>query len=367
MNKRILIVTETLRLGGAEVVAVNLTNNLHQAGREVALAAEKGPLLKTLEKAVPFYSLPRFSPLAIPMILRELKATTEQFRPDVIHCQGATCCLLVRLFYVFSKTRPLIVLTYHSKRTRRIPNFLSGPLFNFIADKIVVIAKHRRLSLLTLGVKETKLFSVPVFIDTDMWHKRAETFDRADFRKKLGLTAGSPVLLMAARLTKPKRADIFLRVIKETRAMGIDARGIVMGTGEEAANLRRLAIEIGIADSVIFTGFAEDKIPYFLASDIFIFPSKSPEVLPQALIEAAAAGLPSLCSAIDGNDEVVADSQTGYVISGDEKAYAAKIQELVKNPELYDTLSAAAKKRAEAAFSMSKCLGDIIKIYDCPR
>jgi glycosyltransferase involved in cell wall biosynthesis len=72
----------------------------------------------------------------------------------------------------------------------------------------------------------------------------------------------------------------------------------------------------GLADRITFTGYVRgiDKARVFAESDIFAFPTTYPEGCPVSLLEALAAGLPVVCSAVGGMADVVEHERNGVVL-----------------------------------------------------
>ncbi|MDD4004285.1 MAG: glycosyltransferase family 4 protein [Elusimicrobiaceae bacterium] len=363
MIKRILIITESLALGGAETIAVNLANALCKNGYTAGLAAHPGPLAEKLDKTVSFFYLPKYSFAAIVEILRTLEKTILTFRPDIIHCNNATHCLLVKLLLKLLGTKETtLILTYHSNKTTRMPNCISGPIFNRMTDRIIAIAGHRKKTLLALGVEKEKLFSIPNFIDLEQWNIKRTTFSKKQFRKALGLDEDAPVLLTAGRLIQSKRINLFLEITAAIIQTVPATRAIVVGDGPELNKLKNFAVRLGIGERVVFAGLQQDMASFYLGADVFVFPSEH-EVLPMVLIEAGTAGLPAVASNIPGNDEIVIDGKTGFLISGTAEDYTHKIKMLLDNPDMRAKFSANALAEA-GRFDDEVCVKKILEIYD---
>lgn len=363
MTKRVLIVIESLSQGGAETAAVNLANGLAKRGNVVCVCAASGPLLPKLDIGVSFSELPRFGFSSFFKILITLHGIINRFKPDVIHSQNATHCLIVRLLFLF-RIRPKLVFTYHSKKTTRIPNVLSGGVFNFIADRIIAIAEHRKQSLLRISVNPRKLYTIPNFIDAEKVESRRKSFDKKAFRECAGLGAFDYVLVTSARLIPAKNIDCFIRIVGRICKSGKNVAGVVLGDGPERLALEKVARQLNLDGKVLFTGFSEDVLSYCLASDVFVFPTKHPEVLPMALIEACAAGLPIVCSNIPGNDEIVFNGENGFLLNGDDLEYSAGILSLLNDIELRNNFSVNSLNIAKSRFADDVCISKTLGIYE---
>ena len=151
-----------------------------------------------------------------------------------------------------------------------------------------------------------------------------------------------PVLVCAGSLIPRKGHRVLLRAL--ARCTGLAWRLQLAGEGPEHAELARLAIELGLADRIEFSGeLPPDAMPAFLANaDLFILPSFS-EGRSNALLEAMASGLPVVASNIDGVTELIEDDRTGRLFPpGDDEALAAILLALLQDAPALSRLGAAA-------------------------
>lgn len=111
--------------------------------------------------------------------------------------------------------------------------------------------------------------------------------------------------------------------------------------------------ETGLLDTVRFTGLVADPETYLRASDVFAFPSRK-EGLPNALIEAQAAGVACVASDLPGiTSDVIEPDQTGYIVpQNDPDALAQRVTTLLKDSELNGRMRAAARDRAVRLFDL---------------
>jgi glycosyltransferase involved in cell wall biosynthesis len=96
---------------------------------------------------------------------------------------------------------------------------------------------------------------------------------RRDARRTLGLPEDALVVMNAGWLSPGKRFDVFLRTAALVKQAIPDSVFVICGTGSLEPDLRRLAAELGIADSVRFEGWVLDLTAYHRACDIFLFNS----------------------------------------------------------------------------------------------
>jgi glycosyltransferase EpsD len=132
--------------------------------------------------------------------------------------------------------------------------------------------------------------------------------DRAAVRAALGIAPGDPVVITVGEHIPRKNHETCLRAL--ARLPG--ATLLCCGTGRDEEALRALAQALNVSDRVRFLGFRTDVAVLLSASDAFLFPSLQ-EGLPVSLMEAMAAGLPCVVSAVRGSADLIAEGEGGYL------------------------------------------------------
>src|SRR5204863_9544486 len=113
------------------------------------------------------------------------------------------------------------------------------------------------------------------------------------FRAEARLGDDEVLLTWVGRLVPIKRVDVLLRAVERARSAGAPVRLAIVGDGELRGELEQLARSLVVADSVWFAGYRDDMIAVTAGSDIAVLSSDN-EGTPVSLIEAAAAGKPSV-------------------------------------------------------------------------
>lgn len=359
---KILLVIESLSQGGAESLTVNLANALVSRGGDILLAASPGPLRDKLSTTVVFRELEHFSLLNAFGIFLELRRIISGFSPAVIHVQNGTHCLLIRLALLSMFQKVPVVFTHHSRRTSRIPNRLSGYVFNRIADTVVAISNARRSSMESSGIPPGKIVQIPNFINVASWRRNLDKFDRDAFLSSCGLKGLSSICLISARLIPAKNVSQFIGILSVLRRDGHNVGGIVLGDGPDLPALKAMADNHGLGERIHFAGFRNNIERYYFASDVFVLPSHW-EVLPMAIIEAFSSGLPVVCSDIEGNNEIVTDGENGFCVKGDAAEYARHVSLIISSPELRKRLSDNALNTALSKYDEAICVDKTLAVY----
>ena len=144
-----------------------------------------------------------------------------------------------------------------------------------------------------------------------------------------------------------------------------DVKYVAVGLGECEDEDRRLVGELGLEGRVILTGYREDVEELLHMADCFVFPSLQ-EGLPVSLMEAMAAGVPVVCSAVRGNMDLVTDGVEGRLAEPmDAAGFASAIMELKEHPGLSEKYRTHARQKIKG-FDAKRVHKKMQKLYrDC--
>jgi glycosyltransferase involved in cell wall biosynthesis len=138
---------------------------------------------------------------------------------------------------------------------------------------------------------------------------------------------------------------------------------VVVGDGPERAALVRLTAGLECATAVRFAGLCVDASARLAAFDVVCLSSDT-ESMPNVLMEAAAAGVPVVATAVGGVAEVVHHGETGYLVSpGNAVAMAERIVQLVTNQPERARMGAAARALACKEFGTSRMVREYERLY----
>ena len=187
---------------------------------------------------------------------------------------------------------------------------------------------------------------------------------RGDFtRAGLGLRADAPVLLTVARFDPIKGLDLLLRAVPFLAARVPGVQLLVVGDGPLRERLRALAREVGAGDHVVFAGAIPDAARVLPLGDLYVSASRG-EGLPLALLEAMAAGLAVVATAVPGHTDVVEDGVTGALVPADDpEALAAAAAALVLDRPRRQSMGRAGRARVAERFDRAHMVARIALLY----
>jgi glycosyltransferase involved in cell wall biosynthesis len=314
---------------------------------------------------------PEIRPLADVRALFTLVRMIRRFRPDLVETHTAKAGMLGRLGAIIAaRPRPAIVHTYHG----HVLEGYFGPIRNAlyrtleralarVSDCLIGVSQTTVDDLVRLRIAPRERFRVvPLGLELDRFaNLRAE--QGSEFRARMGAGPDDVLLTYVGRLVPIKRVDVIIRALGEASRAGVPVRLAVVGDGESRVELEALAVRWGVADRIGFVGYMLDITPAFAACDIAVLSSDN-EGTPVSLIEAAAAGRPSVATAVGGVPEVVTSGAGILVPPGDHRAFAAAVAQLAGDAELRAGYGARARKHVLERFSTARLIADLEALYE---
>jgi glycosyltransferase involved in cell wall biosynthesis len=172
------------------------------------------------------------------------------------------------------------------------------------------------------------------------------------------------ILVNVARHEREKGVDGVLRIARKLSDYGLNYELWLVGDGDESAALKNQTRTDGLEDKVHFLGFRDDVAALLRRADIFVSASHG-EGMPLTLLEAMAAGLPTVASDVVGNRDVVEQEQTGFLFPLDEPEQGADaVVRLAQGAGLYEHCSKTAHQRARERYSVEVMCERINAVYE---
>jgi glycosyltransferase involved in cell wall biosynthesis len=171
-------------------------------------------------------------------------------------------------------------------------------------------------------------------------------------------------VLTVAALSRRKGHEFLIRALAELD--GAPVRLTLAGDGPERARLERLAAELGVSGAVAFEGaVAYDRVPaLYDRADVFCLPSFA-EGLPTVLMEAMAAGLPTVATNVNGTAELVDDGVTGILVPpARADLIAAALGRLAADADLRASMGAAGRRRVCEEYELHAAVANLRAVIE---
>jgi sugar transferase (PEP-CTERM/EpsH1 system associated) len=247
-----------------------------------------------------------------------------------------------------------VVYTEHGRlsdapptRKRRLVN----PCLGLLPDRIYAVSRDLRAHMIAEGLPARRIDVIHNGIEPG--RTPAEN-DRRAARVHLGIPDASFVVGTVARLDQVKDLRTLIAAFRNLSRTIADARLVVIGDGPERAALREAAHDAGVADRVVLAGYRSDAREMLAAFDVFANSSIS-EGVSLTILEAMAASLPVVATAVGGTPEVVLEQETGLLVSPrDPERMATALRAMAGAPAFRRSLGAAGRRRVETFFTLER-------------
>ena len=368
-GKHILFqIISSLVPAGAERLVVHLVEYIDRERFAPVCISLTDPVGSHLEArvqqlGVPLYFLGKGDKMSFE-VLRKLDALFRQYHPAVVHTH------LLALNYAYPLMiryrTPARVYTVHSLAEKDV-GLRTAPIVRALAFRYrvgrvvpVAIAEEVRNSIQKLyGYPNPPL--IPNGIPTDEY--APDPNKRAQWRQAHGIETHATILTHVGRFAPPKNHALLIEAFARVRTSA-PLYLLLVGGGELENTVREQVAALGLESRVCFLGIRADVADILRASDVFVLSSRW-EGNPMSVMEAMAAGLPVVSTAVGGVPELVREGETGLLVpSEDAGALARALQALVDDPVRRQAMGAAARQHAIAHFDIRHTVRGYEQLYE---
>ena len=257
--------------------------------------------------------------------LVELIRLLRRERPHVLHASSSKAGVLGRLAAVATRV-PVRIFTVHGWAFGASSGGSSA--FYRWADRLM-----SPLTTATICVSDREL-AAGLAARTCRAERTVVIRNAVDVRgaPRSGLDHDPPRLIAVGRLRPPKDFGTLVQALAALTTAPYEAA--IVGEGPERGALEKQVAALGLDGRVRLDGERDDVASLLAESDVFVLSSRS-EGLPVSVLEAMAAGLPVVASAVGGVDELVVDGETGLLVpQADADALASALARLIGDAEL---------------------------------
>ncbi len=356
---RVLFVVPNLDVGGAERQVTTLLTRLDPRRFRPSLVClgDEGELFGVLRAAgVPARAL-HLRRSQAPLILVELVRQMRRERIDLVVTRSYNAEVLGRVAALLAGVRHAVVWVHNpcDLRPRSRLRVTADRVLDHVTTAYYAVT-HCQLPYLIDELRYPPEKIHVVYNGVDPGADPAPAPRDGVLARGLGIGPGDVVVGIAAVLRPEKDHLMLVRAFADVAATCPEAVLLVVGDGPMLPAVTSLAERLGLAGRIRFAGLRVDVDRILPLLDVFVLPSRT-EAFPMALLEAMAAGLPSVCTAVGGVPEMVDDGVTGYLVPvGDQAALTARLTELVAEPERRARMGAAARRRLEDRFTLDSSI-----------
>ncbi len=368
---RIVYLIDTLGMGGAERMLVNLLEHMDAARFDVRVCViavrEGNPMAAEVERLripVDLVPIPRLRRIdRFPALVHYLRQHQTQLLHTQLEFSDTLGNIAARLVGIPSvSTQHTLDAPPRGSRSYWRHQLMWWSLRNF-CDRVITVSNVARQHLLAVGrLPSEKVITLYNGIELSRFQE-VDPEVRAVLRSSLGLPADAPVLGTIAVLRPPKGIQHMVRAMPSILAAVPDAHYLVVGGGPHEGVLKEQARQLGLAERVVFAGMRDD-IPALLATlDVFVLPTED-EALPTVLAEAMAAAKPIVASAVGGVPEMIEEGRNGVLVPpGNAERLAEACIDLLKNPQRGAQMGRTGFHIANERFNIHRQIATLTNLY----
>lgn len=356
---RVLQIVPVLFTGGLERVATALTIGLTRKVEHVAVCSYGGepfePILRSAGVDVirirrPKTSKPHDLLCASVSVARALRRE----RPHVVHAHNPTAGVVATLARRLARSDETpVVTTYHGVTPARVPR--AARALAKASDVVVGVGPTSTKALVAAGLNGAYATTVYNAVETHDARRREQ------IRSEFAVTG--ELLVSVGRYAPEKNHALLLDALTRLTEARPDMRALLVGIGPLESSLRAKVRELGLDDAVVVTGRRADAPDITAAGDVFVLSSAS-EGLPIALLEAMAAGVPVVSTAVGGVADAVRDGETGILVPpNDAGAIARAVERVLDDADLRGRVVADARRFIEENCSPEAMVDHYVEVY----
>jgi glycosyltransferase involved in cell wall biosynthesis len=260
---------------------------------------------------------------------------------------------------------PVLLETLHGTEAWRkgwkASNTIDRAANRFVSKHVAVCESDARFLREKKGVPASKIEIIHNGIDPLRAKVSAEA--RKTLRRAIGATETDCVLITVARFHKGKGHCVLFEAMQRLVVQHPQTKLMLLGEGTEQSEMQSLCKTLGIADKIHFLGYQSNVTEWLSAAEISVLPTFY-EGLPLTILEAMAAGLPTVASNVGGIPDAIGHLVSGLLVpAGDPQRLAEAISSLLGDPAERRRMGTEARNAVLQRFTLERQVQMTEKMY----
>ena len=347
-HMNILVITDKLIFGGAEMYFCKLENQLQHPNISFHYAAGPGELYEKIKHKDNFSEMSRTKHL---QNIKKLRKLIIDKQIDVIHANSLRMVLYCVFVQKIIKEKFKIVYTKHNVTVLegKYPIVFSH-LLNKYVERIITVSEFEKKNLVKAGIQPNKITTVYNGVDLKQF---------AFHQKEKGESFNVGIL---ARLSEEKNHELFIKIADQLRHIP-NLMFYIAGDGPEQEKLKNMIQSRNLLQKVKMLGVVHNPEEFIKEMDLLLLTSYR-EVFPMVILEAMAVGTPIISINRGGIGEAIIGNKTGFLINEHSvEDFCNKILDIESNEEIRKQLIENARRKVQSDFSLEQMVRNTLNEY----
>ena len=299
--------------------------------------------------------------------IKEVRALIKKYNPGIVYAHSSKAGAIARIADIGLKNR--CVYNPHGWAFNMRCSAKKKAMYTAIekiaapfCDKIICISDAEKQSALEKKIcREDKLQVIFNGVDIDAYENGVRG---AVKRRDLNIPEDAFVVGMVGRMSPQKAPDVFIKMAKKVKDSVPNAHFIIVGNGNQEAEIRKYAEDNGFSDSLHITGWVDNPMSYVELFDVACLLSRW-EGFGLALPEYMMAGKPIVASNVDAIPNIIRDGENGLLVKVDDAVGASEaVLRIYQEDGLKDRLVAQGMEDVHNRFNARRVSEEHGKLFD---
>lgn len=299
--------------------------------------------------------------------IKEVRTLIKKYNPDIVYAHSSKAGAIARVADIGLKNH--CVYNPHGWAFNMRCSAKKKAMYTAIekvaapfCDKIICISDAEKQSALDKKIcREDKLQVIFNGVDIESYENGVHG---AVKRKDLNIPEDAFVVGMVGRMSPQKAPDVFVKMAKQVKDAVPNAHFIIVGTGNQEAEIRKYAKDNGFSDSLHITGWVDNPMSYVELFDVACLLSRW-EGFGLALPEYMMAGKPIVASSVDAIPNIIQDGENGLLVEVDDDIGASEaVLRIYREAGLRDRLVAQGMEDVHSRFNARRVSEEHGKLFE---
>jgi glycosyltransferase involved in cell wall biosynthesis len=363
----VLVLLNSLTIGGSETKSVRMANALAERGSDVTVAYLNPPeqLRPEISPLVRIVHLRRTGKFSLGALRRLMKTIRERGNPVVLSVNLYPSLYAALARTLLGRDRFRLLMSVNTTEFQARKDARRMPLYRRVlrmADTVIFGAEmqrklwQQRYRIGSGGAGTAVLYNG---VDTDR-------FSAPCAERPTSLLETKFIIGTVGKM-RPEKAHVDLvAATAALRAQGIDVGCVIVGDGTERPRVVEEIERQGLSGFVVLVGETRDVRPHLAQMDIFALTSTSVETFSNAALEAMACGVPVVCSRVGGMEELIGHGGGYSYTPGNVPELTAILARLLSDDLERARLSRAARHAAVEYFGWDRMIDRFVTLASSP-